>query len=76
MLFSRGKSLTYYIHKMKAFKGITAAAALITCSIGNANPAEAFSSRCKPDGFGVQICITGTGEHHQYNNNPARISNY
>jgi len=60
---------------MKLFKAI-AVAAVIGASFIASNPAEAFSSRCKPDGFGGQVCVTGNGQKQQHNNNPARSSNY
>ena len=75
MVCSRDESLTQRINQMKLFNAI-AVAAVIGASFIASNPAEAFSSRCKPDGFGGQVCITGAGEHQQYNNNPARSSNY
>ena len=75
MVCLRGESLTHRINQMKLFNAIAASAVIGTSFIA-ANPAEAFSSRCKPDGFGGQVCITGDGQNQQYNNNPARSSNY
>tara|TARA_B100001063_G_scaffold212559_1_gene211616 strand:- start:391 stop:537 length:147 start_codon:yes stop_codon:yes gene_type:complete len=46
---------------MKLFNAIAAAAVIGTSFIA-ANPAEVFSSRCKPDGFGAQVCIAGDGQ--------------
>jgi len=61
---------------MNVFKWTIAAAAFTVCCIGNPITAEASSSRCKPVGFGGQVCVTGNGQYQQYNNNPCRSSNY
>ena len=41
MVCSRGESPTHHMNQMKLFKAIAATAAVITCCIGNALPAEA-----------------------------------
>ena len=75
MVCSRDASLTHRINQMKLFNAI-AVTAVIDASFIASNPAEAFSSRCKPDGFGGQVCITGNGQKQQHNKYPARSSNY
>ena len=75
VLTRREPHITYRTNQMKFFNAITASAVISTFFIA-LNPAEEFSSRCKPDGFGGQVCINGDGQKQQYNDNPARSSNY